>query len=57
VVADVVYAAAWVFDLAFATWVVARLWQAGDAETAVPPAARDVATQTSEADPGSILGG
>jgi hypothetical protein len=41
-IADVVYAAAWVFDIAFATWVVARLWEAaaGDGEPASDQAAK-----------------
>jgi hypothetical protein len=30
IIADFVYAAAWVFDFAFVTWVVARLWEASD---------------------------
>jgi hypothetical protein len=36
-IADVAYAAAWVFDMAFVTWVAARLWEAADAGQPIRP--------------------
>jgi hypothetical protein len=33
-IADLVYAVTWVFDVSFAAWVVARLWEAAGDDSA-----------------------